>query len=292
MGYPGRSVRDRSERPRRRAFGLPALCRCRTPGRQADMSINVAESQTNTTADDLQAIADQTEALLREWTPGQRGGTRLYADKASWWLIQAKNHGAFAGVEYLELHREFDLIHDSGRLDPYITMFWRVGRWLAKHADRLSINPAPPLCDSPEFLADEDAVRATVEAVACLIEREAQKSLPPRESAGPARDMDPVERELPPCQHSPDFRSVRWCGAEYYFTGNQAACVRELWKAKDKGTPDVGDAYLLETAEAADKTTVKQIFRDHPAWGIMIVQGKTKGTHRLDPPPAEKTGKI
>jgi len=245
------------------------------------------ESETNRT--DLAAIAGQMRDLPDQWT---RGNANHLLDKACRRLMDAIDRGAFAGPEWFPMKDELDLSRYEGHYMPRAVAFWRVGRWLAKNADELGIDPAPPLCDSPEFLADEDAVRATVEAVACLIEREAQKSLPPRESAGPARDMDPVERELPPCQHSPDFRSVRWCGAEYYFTGNQAACVRELWKAKDKGTPDVGDAYLLETAEAADKTTVKQIFRDHPAWGIMIVQGKTKGTHRLDPPPAEKTGKI
>lgn len=88
--------------------------------------------------------------------------------------------------------------------------------------------------------------------------------------------------------HSPDFRSVRWNGQTFTFTANQAACVRILWEAWQAGTPDVGDGYTLEQAEAGEKRGLRHVFRDHPAWDAMIVSGATKGTHRIADPP-EKT---
>ncbi len=82
------------------------------------------------------------------------------------------------------------------------------------------------------------------------------------------------------CTHSPDYRSVKWEGEDYHFTANQAACVQQLWEAWKNGTPDVGDATLLETV-GAECSRLRDIFKRHPSWGTMIVEGETKGTHRL-----------
>lgn len=85
--------------------------------------------------------------------------------------------------------------------------------------------------------------------------------------------------------HSPDFRSVRWHGTEYSFTGNQAACVKVLWDAWQNGASDVGDEMLLNAVDAASPPrSLRDVFRDHPAWGTMIVAGGSKGSHRLAEP--------
>src|SRR5262249_37254519 len=86
-----------------------------------------------------------------------------------------------------------------------------------------------------------------------------------------------------PARHSHDFRPVVWFRTGHSFTGNQAACVKILWKAWQNGTPDVGDLKVLETAgTASDRLDL--LFRNHPAWGTMIQKGGTKGTHRLVQP--------
>ncbi len=85
-------------------------------------------------------------------------------------------------------------------------------------------------------------------------------------------------------KHSPDFRSVNWFGALYEFTPQQAACVKMLWEAWKNGTPTVGDATVLETA-GSDAERLPLVFRDHLALGTMIIDGQTKGTHRLADPP-------
>jgi hypothetical protein len=84
--------------------------------------------------------------------------------------------------------------------------------------------------------------------------------------------------------HSPDFRSARWYGTLHEFTALQAACVKVLWEARDNGTPTLGDATILEAADS-DAERLGLVFRDHPAWGTMIVEGSTRGTHRLADPP-------
>lgn len=87
-----------------------------------------------------------------------------------------------------------------------------------------------------------------------------------------------------PPRHSPDFRSVFWRGQTFTFTANQAAAVAILWKAADQGTPDVGDAYVLEQVDS-ESTKLQNTFRSrtgaHPAWGTLVIPGKSKGTHRL-----------
>lgn len=80
--------------------------------------------------------------------------------------------------------------------------------------------------------------------------------------------------------HSPDYRSVNWFGVPFTFSPTQAACVKVLWLAWENKTPEVGDATILEEADS-DAERLPLVFRDHDAWGTMIVKGSTKGTHRL-----------
>ena len=83
-------------------------------------------------------------------------------------------------------------------------------------------------------------------------------------------------------KHSTDFRSVRWFGTVYSFTVNQAPVVRMLYEHWQAGTPDVSDETLLSSVDPeAPPARLSTLFRDHPAWGKMIVPGGSKGTHQL-----------
>jgi len=85
--------------------------------------------------------------------------------------------------------------------------------------------------------------------------------------------------------HSIDFRSVRRFGTVYSFTTNQAPVVRQLYEHWQAGTPDVGDETLLFSVDPeAPPARLSTLFRDHPAWGTMIVAGGSKGTRRLSTP--------
>jgi hypothetical protein len=90
-------------------------------------------------------------------------------------------------------------------------------------------------------------------------------------------------------KHSDDFRSVRWFGTTYSFTTKQAPVVDLLYKHWRAGTPDVGDETLLLSVDPeAPPARLSTLFRDHPAWGTMIVAGGSKGTHRLTTREKEK----
>ena len=60
-----------------------------------------------------------------------------------------------------------------------------------------------------------------------------------------------------------------------------------LWEAWENGTPVVGDGALLQKAGVGDKQRLRDVFKNHPAWGTMIVRGKHRDTCRLNPPSAE-----
>jgi len=95
-------------------------------------------------------------------------------------------------------------------------------------------------------------------------------------------DAEPDKPGLDGNTHGPDFRSVRWGGETYTFSPNQAACVRQWWEAMENGTPDVGGDTVLASSDI-DSKRIQDVFRDHPALGVMIVPGATKGAYRIAP---------
>jgi hypothetical protein len=86
-------------------------------------------------------------------------------------------------------------------------------------------------------------------------------------------------------RHSPDYRSLIWHGTPYFFTANQAPVIELLLEAWADGCLDVGDETLLRAVdEHSPPARLATLFRDHPAWGSLIVAGATKGTRRLQGP--------
>ena len=105
----------------------------------------------------------------------------------------------------------------------------------------------------------------------------------PRRPETTAESVKPT----PDVGHSIDFRSVRWFGTLYSFTLNQAPVVRLLYEHWQAGTPDIGyETLLLAVDSEAPPARLSILFRDHPAWGTMIVEGRGKGTRRLSKPEA------
>jgi hypothetical protein len=90
-----------------------------------------------------------------------------------------------------------------------------------------------------------------------------------------------------PARHSLDYRSVHWYGIDYSFTEAQASLVKVLWEAWENETPDVGTQTLFQEAKL-NTDRLQDAFKSrgqfHPAWQVMIVSGKTKGTYRLKSP--------
>jgi hypothetical protein len=89
-----------------------------------------------------------------------------------------------------------------------------------------------------------------------------------------------AEPAAPSIVASPDYRSVRWGDRLFEFSPTQAACVEVLMSCFERGTPSVGDEHILDSAGAASRR-LAYVFRDHEAWGTLIIEGETKGTHRI-----------
>lgn len=81
--------------------------------------------------------------------------------------------------------------------------------------------------------------------------------------------------------HSPDYISVKWKEETFTFTSRQAQVVEILHKGFLNGTPDVGQAYILENL-GSPNSRLKDTFKNHSAWGTFIVPGEKRSTRRLN----------
>lgn len=78
--------------------------------------------------------------------------------------------------------------------------------------------------------------------------------------------------------HSPDYRSVKYNGVQFYLTTNQARVVQFLHNEK---IPEHSQDYILETINV-DSKRLRDVFKNHPAWGKLIVKGGGKGIYKLN----------
>jgi hypothetical protein len=113
----------------------------------------------------------------------------------------------------------------------------------------------------------------------------------PRLPIRPVSDPDvetvhdaPTVRRVPPptLTVGPGCRCVRWGERLFSFTEPQARAFALLHSAWASGAPDVDDAALL-TAAGGESTRLSDVFRRCDAWGSLIAEGGTRGTHRLAP---------
>jgi hypothetical protein len=124
----------------------------------------------------------------------------------------------------------------------------------------------------------EDVQQARLSDIQPTIEGHLQRV---RDLAQPAAPPDPPKDS---CRHSCDFRCVVWHDTSFTFTKAQAACVKSLWAAWQAGTPDL-DGLTVITQADVDQCRLIDVFKSkgemHPAWGVMVIAGATKGSYRL-----------
>jgi len=89
---------------------------------------------------------------------------------------------------------------------------------------------------------------------------------------------DPNKMSKP--THSADFHSTNWYGRIFTFGPTQAAAFKLFWEAWEVGSPELGGTFVIENC-GAKSTKLADVFRDHPAWGVLILPGATKGNFRL-----------
>jgi len=165
--------------------------------------------------------------------------------------------------------------------------------------------PLMPLkCHHTGFRPEDfsrDKFAETCDAIAWLMEATAGQGSEaagrpdvgrPGDRAGSNTSTEQTPREEPtladrlkPATHGPDFRDVNWYGTKHVFSPNQAACIRILWEAWEQGNPWVSDGTVLQKSGVGDRQRLRDVFKNHPAWGTMIVQGPQQDLHGLQEPP-------
>lgn len=79
-----------------------------------------------------------------------------------------------------------------------------------------------------------------------------------------------------------DLVRVEWQGETYWFTGAQREVVRLLLDAAvNSATPDVDESVLLRRSMAPGVRRLAHLFRDHAAWGTLILPGARPATYRI-----------
>lgn len=102
--------------------------------------------------------------------------------------------------------------------------------------------------------------------------------------AAPHAEPPAVDRNFE-LQPGKGFRSLRVGLRLFSFTAAQSKAVEVLYDAWMSGAPDVPDSDLLRAVNT-DATRMVDVFRNCEAWGTIIVEGQTRGTHRIDTDPA------
>ncbi len=110
----------------------------------------------------------------------------------------------------------------------------------------------------------------------------------PGEAGGDLSETEKLKTRL--CPHTSDFRTMNWFDTTYTFTSYQAACIKVWWQYWRTPARDVGDETVLLAAGCESKR-ISDIFKRHPAWREMIVEGGARGTHRLREPTEERPTK-
>jgi hypothetical protein len=78
---------------------------------------------------------------------------------------------------------------------------------------------------------------------------------------------------------SPDFRSVNKDGKNYPLTSKQAQVIKMLFEAQQKGTPELGTAYIInEVSPGTSKTRLRDIFKHDPETYKALIEKGRKGT--------------
>lgn len=131
------------------------------------------------------------------------------------------------------------------------------------------------------------AVQDAAEAVCIFLQepQEVQAAQRPLPAAAPAAATDGGRDTSAPASGE-DFRSLSWCGKAYVFSVKQAKVVEKLYKAHQRGTPDVHHRVLLDAAECG-RGHIRDIMKHSQAWKDKAIASIHPGFWRLQPPPAK-----
>jgi hypothetical protein len=163
--------------------------------------------------------------------------------------------------------RSFEL--SVGRLEDK----WR--RKVEKEARRIELAEARVSGSTPR--EQRSGAPVTVEQVSKQNEKHlADGSVGPTQTEGSRNSLNRSAQEF---IHSDDYRSLWWNGAQFALSPGQAHVVQMLNEAGMNGTPDLGNAYILEQLER-NNSRLRDTFKNSPLWNTLVISRK-KGTRRL-----------
>ena len=71
---------------------------------------------------------------------------------------------------------------------------------------------------------------------------------------------------------------------EFHLTPRQAQVVQLLHEQCAQGTPEVGQAFILEHLDLTSTNRLVDVFKGSAAWNALVVRGQKRGTYRLNMP--------
>lgn len=83
-------------------------------------------------------------------------------------------------------------------------------------------------------------------------------------------------------RYSNDYAAVKWGDVTFSFSKKQRRVVHALMAAWRDGQA-AHQTSLLDAADS-EANRLRDLFRDHPAWGTMIAPGEEVGTYRIVTP--------
>jgi hypothetical protein len=117
------------------------------------------------------------------------------------------------------------------------------------------------------------SVSASVADGVVKVVAEVQLQLPPPTTE---EQLEAASRGV---RYANDYSTVKWGDETFTFTKKQRRVVQALFAARREGH-ELHQQGLLDAADS-DATRLRDLFRDHPAWGSMIAPGEDIGTYRL-----------
>ncbi len=165
-----------------------------------------------------------------------------------------------------------------------------VGVWITLHDgvcdEHNGGEPAPVVGYNQWCVVAQAVTFPDARAICVACEREAHLAF-----ANRPLEKEPGPKPLPAAdsgpQHAADFCWVKCPLGEFTFSGAQRAVVKALWKDWEHGGRGLSQTHLIDAAGSDNGTELRSLFKNDPAWGLLIVKApERRDMFRLALPPS------
>ena len=152
-----------------------------------------------------------------------------------------------------------------------------------------SIDEGPP-CEAFERIPKRNRAAKVTRELYMRTEREIDQISRAGSVTTESEQERRTKRNLSMIEHNDSFNCVTWGNKEFVFkSGAPADCFRVMFNAWFIGKRWMDQKEILAMAET-DGERLRDKFRDHPAWNLMIIpHPKTQGIFGLADPPSDSS---